>query len=61
MQIPLFPEAASSTAASVDYLYYYLTAVTVVMTGLIFGAVFVFAIKYRRRSDDEIPQPSTGH
>jgi hypothetical protein len=45
MQIPLFPESASTTADSVDYLYYYLTAVTVVMTTLIFAAVFIFGNK----------------
>jgi cytochrome c oxidase subunit 2 len=60
MQLPLFPEAASTTAAGVDYLYFYLTAVSVVMTVLIFAAVFIFAIKYRRRSDDEIPAPIHG-
>jgi len=42
-------------AASVDYLYWYMTAVTVIMTTLIFLTVFIFAIKYRRRSPDEIP------
>ena len=60
MQLPLLPEQASSTAASVDYLYWYLSAVTVVMTTLIFAAVFFFAIKYRRRSDAEIPEPIHG-
>ena len=60
MQLPLFPEAASSLAKNVDYLYYYLTAVTIVMTGLIFAAVFFFAIKYRRRSEDETPRPIHG-
>jgi len=60
MQIPLFPEAASTTADSVDHLYYYLSAVTVIMTALIFAAVFIFAIKYRRKSDDEIPPPIHG-
>ena len=60
MQLPLFPEAASTVADSVDYLYFYLSAVTIVMTGLIFAAVFFFAIKYRRKSDDEIPKPIHG-
>ena len=42
MQVPLFPEAASSMAASVDYLYAYLSAVTIVMTALIFrGRLFL--------------------
>src|SRR5579871_2639041 len=60
MQIPLLPDQASSTAASVDYLYWYLSAVSFIMTALIFGAVFFFAIKYRRRSEDEIPAPIHG-
>lgn len=47
-------------ARTVDYLYLYLTAVTVVMTGLIFAAVFFFAIKYRRRSEHEVPKPIHG-
>src|ERR1700732_2063385 len=60
MQIPLFPESASSTADSIDYLYYYLSAVTVVMSALIFAVVFFFALKYRRRSEHEIPPPIHG-
>ncbi len=60
MQLPLFPEAASAVATSVDYLYFYLTAVSIVMTALIFAAVFFFAIKYRRRSEHEIPEPIHG-
>jgi cytochrome c oxidase subunit II len=60
MQLPLFPEAASTIASSIDYLYFYLTAVSVIMTALIFGAVFFFAIKYRRRSPNEVPQPIHG-
>lgn len=43
-------------ARSVDYLYFYLSAVTIVMTTLIFAAVFFFAIKYRRRSEQEVPE-----
>jgi cytochrome c oxidase subunit II len=42
-------------AASVDYLYWYMSAVTVIMTTVIFLTVFIFAIKYRRRSPNEIP------
>jgi cytochrome c oxidase subunit II len=60
MQLPLFPESASTTANSVDYLYFYLIGVSVIMTVLIFTAVFVFALKYRRRSEHEIPAPIHG-
>lgn len=45
----LFPVGASENAAAVDHLYLFLVLVTVVMTVLIFGAVFAFALKYRRR------------
>jgi cytochrome c oxidase subunit 2 len=51
----MFPEQASNFAVEVDYLYLFMIAVTVVFTLGIFGAVFYFAIRYRRRSDTEIP------
>ncbi|MDP8982162.1 MAG: cytochrome c oxidase subunit II [Acidobacteriota bacterium] len=59
-ELPLFPDVASTTASDVDHLYFYLTAVSVVMTGLIFLAVFVFAIKYRRRHENEVGAPIHG-
>jgi cytochrome c oxidase subunit II len=60
MQLPLFPEAASSIARQVDYLYAYLSVVTIVMTGLIFAVVFIFAVKYRRKSENEMPRQIHG-
>ena len=60
MQLPLWPETASAVAADVDHLYIYLTLVSVVMSVLIFGVIFIFAIKYRRRSETEIPEPIHG-
>jgi len=60
MQVPLFPEAASSIARQVDYLYAYLSVVTIVMTGLIFAVVFIFAVKYRRKSENETPRQIHG-
>ena len=60
MQLPLFPEAASSMARQVDYLYAYLSVVTIVMTGLIFLVVFIFAVKYRRKSENERPRQIHG-
>jgi cytochrome c oxidase subunit II len=56
--MPLVPVAASTMAASVDHLYWYLSAVTAVMTVLIFATIFVFAIKYR--SPNEVPKPIHG-
>ena len=58
--LPLFPEQAATNAAEVDHLYYWLLLVSVTMTVLIFGAVFIFAIKYRRKSDKEVPRPIHG-
>jgi len=47
--LPLWPDRASSIAGQVDALYIYLVLVSAVMTLLIFIAVAVLAIKYRRR------------
>ena len=52
----LFPEQASTLAPEVDHLLYFLLAVTVFFTLLIFGAIFYFAIRYRRRSENDLPQ-----
>lgn len=51
--IPLRPPAASTIAEDVDRLHYTLTAITLFFTALIFGCIFYFMIRYRRRSDDE--------
>jgi cytochrome c oxidase subunit 2 len=53
--LSFIPEQASNFAAEVDYLYLFMVVVTVVFSAGIFGAVFYFAIRYRRRSDTEIP------
>jgi cytochrome c oxidase subunit 2 len=48
---PLRPDQASTIAKGVDELHYFLTAVTLFFTALIFLAIFYLMIKYRRRSD----------
>src|SRR6202140_1844752 len=58
--LPFQPEQASSIARSVDQLYYFLTAVTLFFTALIFSIIFYFMIKYRRRSPDERPKAIEG-
>jgi cytochrome c oxidase subunit II len=57
---PLFPEQASSIASDVDLLYLYLIAISGFFTVLIFGLIFIFALKYRRRSEEEVPRPNYG-
>ncbi len=59
--IPLKPTAASSIAEGVDHLYFFLTVITLFFTILIFGTIFFFMIKYRRRSPDEIPPDTKEH
>src|SRR5579885_3381424 len=54
-RFPLFPVEASTVAPSVDHLLFYLLGVSIFFTVLIFSAIFYFAIKYRRRSETELP------
>ncbi len=54
---PLFPDQASTIAGRVDALYFYLVAVSVFFVSLIFLLLLIFAVKYRRRSEDEQPRP----
>lgn len=60
MQLPLWPEAASAVASDVDHLYIYMSVVSVVMSVLIFTTILIFAVKYRRRSATEVPEPIHG-
>jgi cytochrome c oxidase subunit 2 len=54
------PEQASTVAGQVDALFFFLVAVTVFFSGLIFLLVLVFALKYRRRSDADRPRAIHG-
>lgn len=54
--IPLQPPSASTISPGVDQLYYLLTGITLFFSVLIFSIIFYFMIKYRRRSDDELPE-----
>jgi cytochrome c oxidase subunit 2 len=54
--IPLFPPAASAQAPEVDALYFFLNAVTIVMSVAIFAAIIYFAFKYKRRPGVEPTQ-----
>jgi cytochrome c oxidase subunit II len=54
-KLPLFPESASAIAPQVDYLLGFLVAVSAFFTVVIFAAIVYFSIRYRRRSDRELP------
>lgn len=58
--IPFFPEAASSFAWQVDYLYFYLIAVSVAFTIPIVVAIFFFAIRYREVEKYATPEEMHG-
>ena len=54
--LPFWPTAASVHARYEDWIFIFLTVVSVVMTLLIFGAIALFAFKYRRRPGHEPTQ-----
>lgn len=58
--VPLFPPQASNFAKQVDSLYFYIVAINIFFSVLIFLLVFYFAVKYRRRSEGERPLPILG-
>jgi cytochrome c oxidase subunit 2 len=58
--LPLFPTQASSLAGQVDGLYFYLVLVSAFFSLLIGLLVIVFAIRYRRRSESELPNGIEG-
>lgn len=53
---PLFPEQASDVAKYVDGLYLGLVAITGTVSLLIWIVIIYFAVKYRRRPDNELAQ-----
>jgi cytochrome c oxidase subunit 2 len=52
--LPLFPQQASIQAGQVDAIYFFMVAVTAFFSLLIAGLIVFFAVKYRRRQDDEV-------
>jgi cytochrome c oxidase subunit II len=54
--LPFWPTAASVHARYEDWLFIFLTVVSAVMTLLIFAAIAIFAMKYRRRNGGEATQ-----
>lgn len=55
------PVEASTIARGVDYLYYFLTAVDLFFTAVIFLTIFYFALRYRRRSKEDKPPQIEGN
>ena len=57
---PLFPDQASTFAGKVDTLYLSLVGLSCLFAGLIFLLILIFAIRFRRRSEDERPRAILG-
>jgi len=53
--IPFAPIQASTAAASVDHLFLFELSVGMFFVALIFTLIVYFALRYHRRSDDEVP------
>jgi cytochrome c oxidase subunit 2 len=52
--LPFFPQQASAQAMQVDAIYFFMIAVTAFFSLLIGVLVVIFAVKFRRKSDDEV-------
>jgi cytochrome c oxidase subunit II len=51
---PLFPESASTIASRVDALYFFLLAIAAFFSLLIAGLIVYFAVKFHRRTPDQL-------
>ena len=58
--LPIVPEQASTIAARVDALFFFLVSVSIVFSTLIFVLILTFAIKYRRRAETDQPPAMHG-
>lgn len=56
-----WPEQASNFALEVDLLYIFILVVTIVTSLAVYTAIAIFTIKYKRRSEDEIPEQIEGN
>jgi cytochrome c oxidase subunit 2 len=54
--LPIFPEQASTFASQVDALFAFLIALSIVFGVGIAVALAIFAVRYRRRSNDDRPE-----
>lgn len=57
---PLRPEQASTIAQGIDELHYFLTAITLFFTFIIFVTIFYFSIRYRRKGKEDVTQQIEG-
>ncbi len=56
----LFPEQASTHAAAVDTLFFFIIGISFAVATLTAVLLIYFAIRYRRRAEDYFPKPIVG-
>jgi cytochrome c oxidase subunit 2 len=56
-----WPDFASSFAWKVDAVYIFIILVTGLVTLAVYAAIVAFVVKYKRRSDNEIPEQIEGN
>lgn len=56
----ILPEAASTMAGRVDQLFWVMVGLSVFFTVLVVALIFLFTVRYRRRTETEIPAPMKG-
>jgi cytochrome c oxidase subunit II len=59
--VPFVPPEASTFAPQVDVLFLFELGVAAFFSFLIFACIIYFCLRYRRRSDDEIPPKQPTH
>jgi cytochrome c oxidase subunit 2 len=57
----LLPESASNISGRVDALFWFLFAVSCFITLLVLTLIVWFGIRYRRRTEDEVPPATAQH
>jgi cytochrome c oxidase subunit 2 len=60
LSVPFSPEQASTFSGEIDALYGFLWALTILFGVMLSLLILYFAVKYRRRREDEIPRQVEG-
>ena len=56
-----WPDLASTVAWKVDAIYIFILLVTILVSLGVYAAIVAFVVKYKRRSEDEIPEQIEGN
>ena len=60
VSLPFSPDQASSYSGRVDSLFAFLCVLTILVGVAITLLILYFAVKYRRKNEDEVPRPVAG-